>query len=401
MTTALSAPLRHKNFRRLTTGRTFTVFGNAVAPVALAFAVLDLNGSATDLGIVVGARSLASVVLLLFGGMLADRLPRSVILQGTEVAATITQAMIALSVLCGFSSIPLLVVLSIVNGGVAALSLPAASAITPQTVPTELLTPANALARMLANISRIAGAALAGVLVAAVGSGWAIAANAALFAVAAVFYRRVQLPEAVKPAKTSVLADLAAGWHEFRSRTWVWVVVLQFMVVNAVSVGGVVILGPIIADSTFGRAGWGFILAAQTAGAFAGGFLAAKWQPRRALLLGVALTLADAIPMVTLAEAPQVFALLITMFVTGLAMEQFGIAWDVSLQQNIPEDKLARVYSYDMLGSMVAMPLGQVIVGPLAAHFGTGTTLLAGAALVVATTLLALLSRDIRTLTRH
>lgn len=396
----LTAPLRHRNFRLLTVGRTFGEFGNAVAPVALAFAVLDLTGSAVDLGIVVGARSVASVLLLLFGGVLADRLPRSVILQGTEIAALTTQAMIAVSVLCGFASVPLLVALSLVNGAVAAISFPAASAITPQTVPSTLLAQANALVRMLANLGRITGAALGGVLVAAIGSGWAIAVNAVLFGLAASFYRRVRLSPVPQAEKSHVLKDLAEGWQEFRSRTWVWVIVVQFMAVNAVSVGAVLVLGPIIADDTFGRAGWGLALAAETAGAFAGGLLAARWQPRRALFVGVALVLTEVIPMVTLAELPRVLPLMIAMFIAGFAIEQFSIGWDLSLQENIPPAKLARVYSYDMLGSILAIPLGQIAAGPVFQHFGRETTLLAGAAIGVLATLLALCSRDVRHLTR-
>lgn len=400
MKQGLTAPLRHPNFRWLTTGRTFGEFGNSVAPVALAFAVIDLTGSAIDLGLVVGARSLASVLLLLFGGVLADRLPRSVILQGTELAATITQATIAASILFGFASIPLFISLSLVNGAVAALSLPAAASITPQTVPPELLAQANALARMLSSSGRIAGAALGGILVAALGSGWAIAANSALFLAAAAAYRGVKLARAARTVKTHPLTDLREGWHEFVSRNWVWVVVIQFMVVNAVAVGMTLVLGPIIADDTFGRAGWGFVLAAGTAGAFVGGILASKWQPRRALMIGVAAIFLEVIPMVTLAEAPRVLPLLIAMFVAGISIEQFGVAWDVSLQENIPPDKLARVYSYDMLGSFIAMPIGEVAAGPLAEHFGRENTLLAGAGLIALTTALTLCSRQVRGLVR-
>jgi len=400
MNSALTEPLRHRNFRRLTAGRTCTEFGNAVAPVALAFAVLDLSGSATDLGLVVGARSLASVLLLLFGGVLADRLPRAVILQGTEIAAALTQATIAVSVLSGFASIPLLLVLSVANGAVAALSLPAAASITPETVPAGLLTQANALVRMLANIGRITGAALGGILVAGIGSGWAIAANSALFLAAAAGYGRLKLARSPRPEKTHPLKDLAEGWREFVSRTWVWVVVAQFMVVNAIVVGMVMVLGPIIADTTFGRAGWGFVLAAETAGAFLGGILAARWQPRRALMIGVAAIMLDVVPMVTLAEFPRVLPLVLTMFVAGLAIEQFGVAWDVSLQENIPPDKLARVYSYDMLGSFIAIPVGEVASGPLAEHFGRENTLLAGAAVVAVATALTLCSRQVRGLVR-
>ena len=401
MTARIIAPLRLPNFRMLFAGRSCTHLGNAIAPVALAFAVLDLTGSVVDLGIVVGARSLASVVLFLFGGMLADRLPRSVILQGTEFAAALTQGLIAASVLAGFASIPLLVVLSVCNGAVGALSLPASYALTPQTVPAALIAPANALARVGANTGRFTGVAVGGILVAGLGPGGAIAANAAVFLLAAVSYRGMRLARLPRQPKSSASAELAAGWREFTARRWVWLVVLQCMVVNAVIAGSWAVLGPAIADDTMGRAAWGFVLAAQTAGAFAGGMLAARWQPRKALRIGVAVTLFEAIPIVALAEAPTLIPMLIAMFVAGAALEQFAVAWDVSLQENIPEDRLSRVYSYDMLGSFVALPLGEIAAGPLAAEFGRDTTLLAGAALITVATLAALCSRDIRSLTRR
>jgi MFS family permease len=399
MSGAFTAPLGHPNFRSLVAGRTFARFGNAVAPVALAFAVLDLTGSAVDLGVVVGARSLANVLLVLFGGMLADRLPRAIILQGTELAAAATQATIAASVLCGFSSIPLLVALSVVNGAVSAISLPAAAALTPQTVPSALLVQANAVARIGDNLGRFTGAALGGVLVAGIGTGWAIAANALLFLLASVCFRGVRLAR-VPRTGTGPLRELTEGWQEFRSRTWVWVVVLQFMVVNAVLAGGLNVLGPVVADATIGRTAWGFALAADTAGSILGGYLAARRQPRRALLAGVAVILFDAVPLLVLGSVPAVFSLLVTMFLTGVATAQFGIAWDLALQENVPPEKLARVYSYDMLGSFVALPAGEIAAGPLAASIGPDATLFGGTALIVLTTLGALLSREVRTLER-
>ncbi|MGW3958561.1 MFS transporter [Amycolatopsis sp. NPDC005003] len=401
MSTPLLAPLREARFRALVTGRSLADFGNAVAPFALAFAVVDLTGSAVDLGIVVGARSLANVLLLLFGGMLADRLPRSVILQGTETAAALTQAAIAASVLCGFASIPLLAGLGLVNGAVSAISLPAAASLTPLTVPPALFAPANALVRLLSNAGRIAGAGLAGVLVAFAGSGWALAGNSLLFLAAALAYRRIRLPRGERVPGSRPLAELAEGWREFRARSWVWLVVLQFMIVNAAIAGALLVIGPLVADDTFGRTGWGFALAAQTAGSLLGGVLAAHWQPRRMLLFGVALTMVDALPMLALGQTPYLLPLLAAMFLSGVAIEQFAVAWDVSLQENIPPDKLARVYSYDMLGSFIAMPLGQLAAGPLAEHAGRSATLLGGAALVIGATALVLCSAQVRGLVRR
>ncbi|MCX2969310.1 MULTISPECIES: MFS transporter [Streptomyces] len=397
----LRVPLRHRNFRNLAAGRLLMYFANAMAPIVLAFAVLDLTGSTTDLGLVVGTRSVANVTLLLLGGVIADRLSRTLVLEGSAVAACVAQGLIAVGVLLGHTSIPMLMVLSLINGAVSAMSLPASAALTPQTVPAELLRPANAVMRMGVNTGMIGGSSLGGVLVAAFGPGWGLACNAVAFLAAAVFFFGVRVDDsATERAETPhVLRELREGWREFTSRAWVWVVTLQFMVVNAAVAGGVLVLGPVVADETIGRSAWGFVLGAQMLGALVGGFVAARMRTRRALFLGVAVTAFDAVPLIVLAEAPHVALLSAAMFCNGVALEQFGVAWDLSLQQNIPQDRLARVYSYDALGSFVALPVGEVGAGLLAEHVGTHTTLLLAAGVVLVPTVAALAHPQVRHLT--
>ncbi|GAB1512429.1 MFS transporter [Actinophytocola sp. KF-1] len=391
--------LGHARFRWLAAARTTGFLGNAIAPIALAFAVLDLTGSVTDLGVVVGVRSIANVALVLVGGVLADRLPRAVLLQGSSVAAAGSAALMAASVLGGFASVPLLAAIGLVNGAVAAIALPASYSITPETVPAGDLQQANAFLRIGSNAAAIGGASLGGLLAATAGPGWAMAVVAAVFGLEALCWLRVGGARKVR-ARSSPLSELREGWSEFASRSWVWVVVLQFMVVNAAMVGGMQVLGPSVADATFGRAAWGVALACQTAGALVGGLIAARWLPRRALLFGVVLILLFAPPLLVLGLAPHLALLVPVMFLTGWAAEQFTIAWDLSLQQNVPGEKLARVYSYDIIGSIVAVPIGQLAVGPVAAAAGTTATLVGCAVLIVVTTCAALVSRQVRELRR-
>ncbi|PYC74029.1 MFS transporter [Streptomyces tateyamensis] len=397
----MTTPLRHRPFRNLAAGRASAVLANAMAPVALSFAVLDLTGSVTDLGLVVGVRSLANVVALLFGGVLADRVPRALVLQGTAFGSAVVQGLLALSVLTHFASIPLLLALSVANGLLAALSLPAAAALLPQTVPAEELRTANAVSRIGANLGLIAGSSLGGLLAAALGPGWALAADALALLVAAGCYLGVRLPEepAKAPTNTGPLTELRDGWREFASRTWVWVVVLQFMVVNAADSGALSVLGPGIANATIGRGAWGVVLAAQMVGAVLAGLLVARLRIRRALLVGVAAVLASALPVVALAQQAGVVVLAAGTMLTGFAVEFFAVAWDLSLQQNVPADRLARVYSFDALGSFLALPLGEMAIGPVAHRFGNHTTLLAAAALILLATGAALTCRSVRTLT--
>lgn len=396
-----SEPLQHNDFRWLLGGRVTAAVGNSVAPVALGFAVLDLTGSVTDLGLVVAARSAANVLLLLVGGVLADRLPRATLMWGSALAAAITQAVVAGTVLSGTATVGMLAALSAVNGAVSAIAFPASSALTPQTVPAHVLRPANALLRLGMNGAMVGGAAVGGLLVAAVGPGWGIAVDAATFALASLCFARVKAARAAAPhgvRAATPLADLREGWSEFWSRTWVWAVVLQFMVVNACLAGSIAVLGPAVADETFGRRAWGFALAAETIGLVVGGLVAMRWQPRRALALGVLCTAVCALPLVVLGGAPRAPLVALALFVAGVAIEQFAVAWDVSLQQHVPPDRLARVYSYDAVGSFVAIPVGQSLIGPVADVVGRKGTLQGAAALVVVVTLATLASRSVRRL---
>ncbi|MEU2614873.1 MFS transporter [Micromonospora sp. NPDC007271] len=393
------APLRLAAFRYLAVGRLVNMLGNGVAPIALAFAVLDLTGSVRDLGLVVGARSLMNVLFVLFGGVVADRLPRRVVLVGSNLLGAVTQAAVAALVLTGTATIPLLLMLGAANGVVSALAQPASAAATPQTVPPDLIQPANAIIRLGMNAGMIGGAALGGLLVAAVGPGWGLAVDALAFTVAAAAFTgvRVAAPRA-RSSGTSIAADLREGWTEFTARTWVWAVVLGFMILNAALAGGVNVLGPAVADATIGRSAWGVVLAAETAGMVVGGLIALRIRVRRLLLLGVACMFAESFLLLGLALAPTVAVLLAAGVAVGIAVEQFAVAWDTSIAQHIPADRLARVYAYDMLGSFVAIPLGQVAVGPVAAVLGPRDTLLILAALVVFSVLGMLTSRDVRRL---
>jgi MFS family permease len=395
----VDSPLSSPSYRWLLGGRSVSMLGNAIAPIALAFAVLDLSGSPKDLGIVIGARSVAHVLLLLFGGVIADRVPRAFLLVSSALASAATQGAVAALVLTGSATIPLLALLGALNGAVAAVNMPATQGLTPQTVGPDQLQPANAMLRLAASSMSVLGALAGGGLVAAVGPGWGIAIDAATFAVAGFMFSRLPLA-AVVVRTSNLLHDLRTGWTEFVARRWVWIVVVQFTVVNAAYVGAVAVLGPTVADGTIGRGSWGIVLAAGAAGLVVGGVIALRTRPRRPLLVGTAAVLALALPVATLAAKPTTPLLALAFFLSGICSEQFGVAWDVSLQQHIPQDRLSRVYSYDAVGSFVAIPLGQVLVGPAAQSFGVNPTLLVCAGLIVVATLLALLSRSIRSLER-
>jgi len=396
---AALAPLRHSAYRRLLAGRTITTVGNAVAPIALAFAVLDLTGSVSLLGLVVGARSLANVAFLLLGGVLADRLPRPLVLVGSNVLSGLTQAVVATLVLTHTAHVPVLVVLSALNGALSALSLPATAALTPQTVPADIRQQANAVIRIGANSALILGSAAGGALVAVVGPGWGLAVDAASFVLSGAVFAGLRVPRVTSGPDGTILNDLREGWGEFTARTWVWTVVAAFAVINA-TIGAMQVLGPAVADETIGRGGWGLVLAAETTGFVVGSFLALRSRSRRPLLAAMLWMTLEPFFLVGLGVAPYLPLLVGLGFLVGIGVEQFSVAWETAMQQHIPADRLARVISYDMLGSFLAIPLGEVVAGPVAGGIGTSATLIGAAVLALAAALVAAFVPSVRRLRR-
>jgi MFS family permease len=396
---AALAPLRHRPFRHLFIGTTANLLGTGVATIALAFAVLDATGSVGSLGLVVGAYSLTSILFLLYGGVLADRLPRGPLLVGSSTVSAASQAVIAALVLTHSAAVPVLVVLAAVNGAASSCYQPAAQALLPQTVPAESRRAALALSRIASSSAMIVGASLGGVLVAAIGPGWGLAVDAASFALAAASFALIRVQAAPPAPSPGLVHELRVGWQEFTSRSWVWVIVVAFCFLNAGSTASFAVLGPAVADTTgIGRSGWGLVVAAGSLGAVAGGVLSLSWRPRRAILVGCALMGLTAMTPLLLALAPYTWALVVANFVAGVGIEQAGVAWYSTLNEQIPEDRLARVYAYDDLGSFLALPLAQFAAGPAVLLFGLHAALYASAALILLATLAMVATPSVRAL---
>ena len=402
MATALDHPLRHASYRWLLSGVAVNSLGNGIAPVALAFAVLDLGGDASDLGVVVGLYALADVAAVLFGGVLGDRLPRTVMMQGSSALAAVAQGLVAASLVGGWSSIPLLAGLGMVNGALGALGGPSSSAITQQTVPAQLLRTAITWRRISQNVAVIVGSGAAGLLVAGAGSGWALAVDAFTFAFAAACYRLVQVAPLVVPAERgSMLADVREGFAEVMRHTWLWLLILQALLYHLFYGGAQGVLGPIVVGDSLGRPAWGWALSTMMLGFVVGGLVTLRWKPRRALYVGTwFLALTAAFP-VAMALSDSLAVVLAGAFLHGFGLEIFSVGWDLSIQEQVAPDKLARVYSFDMIGSFIARPVGLALTGPVAELVGFRTWLLVVGAVILVSVLVALTSPDVRRLERR
>lgn len=367
--------LGERDFRLLFSGTVITTVGDRIAGIALAFAVLDI-GSATDLGLVFAVRQIAEALVLVFGGVLSDRLPRNLVISGASLLQGAAQAGTAALVLGGSGSIMAIMALQGMYGVGGGLVVPAEVGLVPQTVSPGRLQQANALQGLSRNLTGILGPALGGTLVVAGSPGTALAIDAASFFVCAAILARIRIaPRAEKHERTGFSHELREGWREFSSRKWLWASTILFGIGN-LGFCAWIILGPVIAKVDLGGAGaWGTIVAVGGIGAVVGSVIAIRIRPGRPL---VACTLA-AVPLagqiVVLVLAPSVWLLSIASFVAGAGIAVHLTLWFTVFQREIPESMQSRVSSYDVLGSFVLMPIGFAVVGPLSDAIGITETL--------------------------
>lgn len=368
-------------YRRLWIGRTVSLIGDGITPVALAFAVLDLTGSATDLGIVLALHSLVLIALILVGGVIADRIsPRRAML-GADLVRTVSMGLIAALLLAGVAQIWELALLYAIDGGATAFFNPASNAIAPQIVPPSRLQEANALLSFSRWMGKVAGPALAGILLALGSPGSALGIDAATFAVSAACVWGVRAP-GLRPEGEGedFLAELRHGWREFSSRSWQVAIILSLAFSNLIFPGAFLVLGPTVArESLGGSSAWALIAAAWGVGGLLGGLVALNIRPRRPLLVSESVVLFFALPIFLLAIPTATAVIALGALVGGATISLAEILYETTQAQQIPAEALSRVTAYDWLGSLALEPVGLALVGPVAAGLGISTTLWLGA----------------------
>lgn len=399
-TVTTSSPLTSPDFRHLVGGVAVSALGSAMAPVALAFAVLHLGGSATQLGLVVASFALAEVVTILYGGVLGDRLPRQLLMQGSAAATCVSQAVCAVVLITDHGSILFLSLIGMLNGCLGALAQPASNALTRFTV-TEAQLPRAVVIRSLANQTSYAvGFAVAGIIVALAGPGWAIAVDAASYGVAAAFFALIRAEAPTTGGGERLFTELVDGAREVFRHTWLWLLIGQALLYHLCFGGVQGVIGPIVVGDTWGEQAWGWALGAMMTGFVLGGLVALRWRPTHLLHWGtLLLTLTAAFPL-AMALADQLWLVLLGAAVHGLGLQIFSVNWDLAIQENVATDMLSRVYAFDLVGSFVCRPLGLALTGPVIGVVGTSRWLLVVAAVIGLSSLAALAAPSVRRLTR-
>lgn len=374
--------LVERDYRLLFAATLVSSVGDAVALVALAFAVLDI-ASASGLGLVIAARQAASAGVLVFGGVLSDRMARNRVLVGASVLQGVAQAATAFVVLSETASLPLFMAFAVLWGLGDGLIAPAETGLVPQTVSAARLQQANALQGLSRSGVRVIGPAIGGVLVVALNPGWALAVDSLSFFACAVLLGRIRIAPRAEAARERFLAELREGWREFRSRTWLWSTVMVFAVGNLFFTFWQV-LGPAIADQRLGgAAAWAAILTAGGVGAVLGGLFALRYRPRRPLVASILWSTLLVPALLTLGWGAPVWAVALGSFVSGVGIAIHVALWFTIFQREVPEHAQSRVASFDALGSFVLSPLGAAIAGPAALALGNDGALSLAAAVIM------------------
>ena len=336
-------------------------------PVALAFAVLGMHGSGSDLGLVLAVGLVPNVVLVLVGGVAGDRWPRGRVMLWSDAVRFVSQGAIAVLLLTGHAQLWQLFVSSAVWGTAAAFFTPASTSVVPETVSPARLQQANALLGLTRGVVGLGAPTLAGILIATVGTGIVFAIDSASFLVSALFLLRLPLPTLpIRLGQTSFLRELADGWQELKTRTWLWASIIAFGALN-MGVAVFFVLGPLVVFRDLGGArDWGLIMSGSAAGALVGGAIALRWKPSRPLVVVFGITLFSAVQLLLLVPPAPLIAMVAAAVLSMIGVTIGTVVWTTTLQEHIPPRALARVSAYDWLGSLVSVPIGFALAGPVA-----------------------------------
>ncbi|MEX0625483.1 MAG: MFS transporter [Chloroflexota bacterium] len=393
--------LKERSFARYLAAVAVDHLGSGMAMVALAFAVLEFGG-ATDLGIVLLAREVPLIVLLLLGGVFADRVPRRTILVVSDLVKGSAQVGTATLLFTGTADVWNVAFLQAIFGMAGAFSRPATTGMVREAVSDARLQEANALLGLSSSIFFIAGPAIGAIIVAAGSPAWAIAVDSVTFFVSAALIASMHLTATVRIASASILGDLRDGWREFVERTWAVAMVVSFGLFQLTYFPALLVLGPLMAKEQLGGAGaWGTILAVESLGAVVGGMFALRLRFQRPLVASQLMVLPAGLMLASLAVPLPLIGLAVVSFANGVGFAVGSTLWMTALQRNVPEHVLSRISSFDWLGSVALNPIGYALIGPIAMAIGTAETLVVAAILNVAVCVGVVLVPSVRRIGMH
>ncbi|MCX4903285.1 MFS transporter [Streptomyces sp. NBC_00878] len=391
--TASDPPLWTADFRLFFAARTTSLLGDAMLPVAITAAVIRAGYGASGVGYALAALVAPFAALIIFGGVLSDRFGARRLMVVSDTARLCSQAVLALLFLLGTPQLwQILVLLALIGAG-SAIFQPGVASITPRMA--QDVQKANGTLRISESVTVVIGPSLAGLLLAVSSPATVVALDALTYGVSGaclLLIRSVPMGPAARDGESSFRADLVEGWREFRARTWLWSVIVVFMLWQLAGAGPTMTLGNSTLVTDYGASTFGLVMSSLGAGSVLGGIAAIRLRPRYPLRAG-------ALSMILWALMPLGVALGLPApliagcyGVSGVGMAFWIVMFHTSVQTHIPQDVLGRVHAYDAAGSLVMKPVGQAVAGPLAVVAGTVPLLYVSAsmALVACALLLAI-----------
>jgi predicted MFS family arabinose efflux permease len=392
----VSGPLRIRDFRLLLGARAISYIGTYLAPIAVAFAILDNGGGATAVGLGFAAWTFAQVAMLAVGGVVGDRVPRRWVMIGSDVASATVRTTMGVLLLLGNAQVWHLIALQAAGGAAVAFYSPASYGLTREVVPEEQLQQANGLLAMARYAAFPLGAAVGGSIVALIGPGTALLVDAGTYATSALLLSQIRV-ESIAKAGAGFLRELREGWSAFVEQTWVWVLVLWISLYFLITYAPFFVLGPYVAKHSMnGASSWAWVVTGEGVGALLGAIAGLRWRPRLPMVTAGFLLMLTAVQNLVLAFHPTTLLLSIAATGAGFSFALGSVIWDTTLQRTIPPAKLARVASYGWMGAMVFLPAGYALAGPIAVAIGLKPYLLIAAGWVIISTLFVVRLRAVR-----
>lgn len=354
------------NYRYLFIARSLSAMGDSITTIALAFAILERTGSAGDLGIILAFKTGAMIVSLLIGGVVSDVVSRKKVLITTEAVRVLTIGLTAFLFISNEGTLLIFCLLQLITGSAQGFYRPASTGILPTLMDKEDLQQAIASLNVTENITSICGTALAGILIASVGAGWALLIDASTFLVTVICIVLMKFPKEESKSNINILLDLRDGWKEFKNRKWLVLMVGQFSMFHLAIWAPLIVIGPEIAKNDFdGASTWSIFMGMIAIGNIIGNSFALKFKPKFPLLVVSILFIPQILPLVGLSIFNEVLTLAICFIISGVASGYMNTMWDTTMQSRIPLTILSRMSSYDWFASMIFLPVGYSLVGPL------------------------------------
>ncbi|TDD69369.1 MFS transporter [Actinomadura rubrisoli] len=359
--------------------------GVGFGQLALAWGVMGLGYGAGGLSIVLACNSVPAL-LIIFGGLAGDHFRRHHVLMAAEIVTCVAWLALGACFLTKKAPLPLLCSLAMLSGVATALFLPTIRGITADLLQDGKRSAGNALINQTQSVGLLTGLATSGLLVTALGPGWAASIRGVLCAVSGLLLSQLKTARWHND-KNHLLRDLRVGWREFVAFRWVWIMTLQYTVVIIAMVCYCDIAGPLYMSHGHGGApAWGIVTACEPVGALAGALIGAHWRPSRRVLTAATLPAVGAIPMFMMGtEAPWPLLAAATL-IPGGCQAIYYVLWTTALQNAFAPQVLVRVNSWNIIATYILMPITLLTAGPLVTELGVQNAVLGTGALTVLAT---------------